>query len=154
METFIKKFQNITINDIPEVGGKNASLGEMFSRLHTGGILVPNGFATTADAFWYFLNENNLRRPLEQLLATLNRQTYANLKKIGAGARQLMMQAKIPDAISASILNEYRELCNNEPVSVAVRSSATAEDLPQASFAGQHESFLNIRNERDAPAAG
>lgn len=148
MQTFVKQFKDITLTDLPEVGGKNASLGEMFGKLQPKGIAVPDGYATTAAAFWTFLDENALRETLKELLATLDTQTFTNLKEIGAKARAMILEATMPEAISKAILDEYRMLCEDERITVAVRSSATAEDLPQASFAGQHESYLNIKSER------
>jgi pyruvate,water dikinase len=147
MSSFTKKFQSITLSDLPEVGGKNASLGEMFSRLSTSRIEVPDGFATTAFAFWTFLDYNKLWEHLLQLLHSLDRTTFSNLKEVGSKARALMMEAEMPDEIVQAIVKEYRELCPGKDFAVAVRSSATAEDLPQASFAGQHESYLNIKGE-------
>lgn len=149
MQTFVKKFKDITLADLPEVGGKNASLGEMFSKLQPRGIAVPNGFATTAAAFWSFLEANNLREKLKEALSDLDTQTFTNLKETGAKARALILAATMPEAINNAILEQYRELCEDKNITVAVRSSATAEDLPQASFAGQHESYLNIKSEKD-----
>jgi len=145
MSVYIKKFQEITINDIALVGGKNSSLGEMFNRLSSKGILVPDGFATTADAFWYFMDYNNLKQPLLTLLKELDKKSYSNLKEVGSKARQMILNAGIPGDLQSAIVNAYKELCGKEYFAVAVRSSATAEDLPQASFAGQHESYLNIK---------
>lgn len=148
MQTFVKKFKDLTLADLPEVGGKNASLGEMFSKLQHKGIAVPDGFATTAAAFWTFLDEVNVRERLKETLAALDTQTFTNLKETGAKARALILSVVMPEAINNAILEEYRELCEDEHITVAVRSSATAEDLPQASFAGQHESYLNIKSEK------
>lgn len=148
MSDFIKKFKDISISAIPEVGGKNASLGEMYSKLSEKGIAVPDGFATTAFAFWTFLDYNKLWERLLHLLSTLDRKNFSNLKEVGARAREYMMQGEIPEVIAEEITRSYKELCGGESA-VAVRSSATAEDLPQASFAGQHESFLNIRGEEN-----
>ncbi|MGZ5190835.1 MAG: phosphoenolpyruvate synthase, partial [Flavisolibacter sp.] len=145
MSTFTKKFKDITLSDLPEVGGKNSSLGEMFNKLSEKGILVPDGFATTASAFWTFLDENNLRAPLAQLMVTLDKKKFSNLKEVGAKARQLILGGHISTELGMSIIEEYLRLGDGKDVDVAVRSSATAEDLPQASFAGQHESFLNIK---------
>jgi pyruvate, water dikinase len=148
MQTLVKKFKDITLADLPVVGGKNASLGEMFSKLQPKGIAVPDGFATTAVAFWTFLDENGLRERLKELLAALDTQTFTSLGEIGAKARAMISKATMPEAIGNAVLEAYRELCENKQMTVAVRSSATAEDLPQASFAGQHESYLNIKSEK------
>jgi len=148
MSELILKFNEIGIADVSKVGGKNASLGEMYNNLSAEGISVPNGFATTSQAFWYFVDANNIRNKLKDLLLTLDRINFTNLKLIGKLARALFIKATIPPDIAEAILNEYRILCGKEYFEVAVRSSATAEDLPQASFAGQHESYLNINGEQ------
>lgn len=149
MPVFIKCFSEISIHDLPTVGGKNASLGEMFSQLTPKGILVPDGFALTADAYRLFLTENQLQATLEQLLEQLDMEHFSNLNEIGRQARELIQQAKLPDIVIAEIKQAYRDLCKRDgaELSLAVRSSATAEDLPTASFAGQLESFLNISGE-------
>lgn len=149
MNTLIKRFQDISLNDLPEVGGKNASLGEMYGKLQQKGIRIPNGFATTAKAFWLFLDQNGLRTPLRQLLAALDRTGFSNLGEVGQQARTLMLQASLPVELADAIREEAAQLWPNEKMAVAVRSSATAEDLPQASFAGQHESYLNIQTEEE-----
>ena len=145
MNTYIKKFNQIGIHDTEKVGGKNASLGEMFSNLSIKGISVPDGFATTAYAFAEFLTQGALHSKLDDLMRQLDRNDYANLNETGAKARELMLAADLSPQLTSSILQAYRELCGEHDCEVAVRSSATAEDLPQASFAGQHESYLNIR---------
>jgi len=149
MPSFIKKFSEISILDLPLVGGKNASLGEMFSQLTPKGILVPDGFALTAEAYSSFLKENNLQTRLEALLAQLDKTRFLNLNEIGQLARDLIQSAPLPAPIIADIKQAYRDLQAREKadISLAVRSSATAEDLPSASFAGQLESFLNIHGE-------
>lgn len=147
MQKFIKVFKEITIKDIPEVGGKNASLGEMYNKLTSQGIKVPDGFATTSYAFWTFLDENNLTNKLIELLKNLNRDTYSNLSNIGAQARGLILNGSFSEKFIVQIKKAYKELSGNKNIDVAVRSSATAEDLPDASFAGQHDTFLNIKGE-------
>lgn len=144
MPRYIKKFSDISIKDLPEVGGKNSSLGEMFNQLSGKGIRVPNGYATTAAAFWYFLDSTNLRSQLDRLMSQLDKKEFSNLSEIGRLARTLILDAKLPDDLATEIRQAYNELGNDKDISVAVRSSATAEDLPEASFAGQHESYLNI----------
>lgn len=146
MQKFIKTFSEITLADLPSVGGKNASLGEMFNNLQKTGIAVPDGFATTAEAFWLFLEERSLADKLEVLLATLDRKNFSNLKEVGAQARKMIMNAPMLPEVVADIEKAFANLCRRKGMAVAVRSSATAEDLPQASFAGQHESYLNIRD--------
>ncbi|RYF87538.1 MAG: phosphoenolpyruvate synthase [Chitinophagaceae bacterium] len=147
MSDFIKRFSEISLRDLPLVGGKNASLGEMFSQLSAKGVVVPDGFATTAAAFWTFLNDNGLREMLQQLMASLDTDKFTNLKETGEKARALILNAQLPKKVIDALLSAYRSMNESEQFSFAVRSSATAEDLPQASFAGQHESYLNIRGE-------
>ena len=148
MSTLIKDFSEISLKDVPIVGGKNASSGEMFNHLSSKGIRVPVGFATTASAFWEFIDNNNLREPLLRSMGRLNKENFSNLKEIGREARELILLAKMPIDISNAVTDAYRKLCEGNLSEVAVRSSATAEDLPEASFAGQHESFLNVRGEK------
>ncbi|HVX50618.1 MAG TPA: phosphoenolpyruvate synthase [Chitinophagaceae bacterium] len=144
MSSFIKTFDEISINDVSTVGGKNASLGEMFTHLLGKGIKVPPGFATTASAFWYFIDYNQLRQPLQALMSQINTSNFSNLGQVGAQAREAIAKAEMPADLKEQVKQAYRSLAGNLEFEVAVRSSATAEDLPQASFAGQHESFLNI----------
>ncbi len=144
MEILIKKFKDVGINDLPIVGGKNASLGEMFNELSSKGVRVPDGFATTANAFWLFLRENKIEQTLIDLLKELNRDDYSNLNDIGSRARKLIMDSPLSQTFSEEILKAYQDLGGKENIEVAVRSSATAEDLPDASFAGQHDTYLNI----------
>ncbi len=147
MGTYIKPFNEIHIDDLPKVGGKNASLGEMFNELTKEGVRIPNGFATTSDAFWDYLDENHLRKPLEDILANLDTVTYRNLAEIGKKARELILSGTFSDTFSQKIVEAYQNLDKKNPATVAVRSSATAEDLPGASFAGQHDTFLNLKGE-------
>ena len=149
MPEYILKYSAIKASDISKVGGKNASLGEMIAYLSPDGINIPDGFATTSEAFWHFITCNNIGDPLKRLLAGLDRKGYTNLKETGAQARRLFMSAEFPTDLSNDIIAGYTALCNGKDIEVAVRSSATAEDLPEASFAGQHESFLNIKGKDD-----
>jgi len=144
MEQYIKKFRDTGINDVPIVGGKNASLGEMFSQLSYKGIRIPDGFAVTAAAFWHFIDYNKMRGVLQDLLRKLDKDGFSNLSDIGRQARTLFLNADIPQDLAIAIIFAYKDLCTAHHSEVAVRSSATAEDLPEASFAGQHESYLNI----------
>ncbi len=144
-------FNQISISDIAKVGGKNASLGEMYNQLNPNGINIPNGFAVTAEGYRLFCESNYLEKPLEDLLFSLDKKEYSNLSSIGKKARNLILSATIPDEIRDEITTAYKELskiCGIDNLSVAVRSSATSEDLPSASFAGRMESFLNISGER------
>lgn len=148
---YIKFFNEIKYRDVPIVGGKNASLGEMYSKLSRKGIRVPNGFATTAESYRYFLRENKIEDKIRQILRGLNTHNVVDLAKRGALVRQTILNAKIPLDLQNQIKGAYRKLTSNHGVAhldVAVRSSATAEDLPDASFAGQQETFLNIRGEQ------
>ena len=148
MYTYIKKFSEILIVDVGIVGGKNASLGEMYSQLSSKGIRVPDGFATTASAFRRYVQANQIEEALGSLLTNLDRKSFSNLTEIGKRTRALMMTGELPEDLTLEITAAYRELCGDHDVEVAVRSSATAEDLPQASFAGQHESYLNVKGEQ------
>ena len=150
MSKFVKFFHEIRIKDVPQVGGKNASLGEMYSRLAKKKIRVPNGFATTADAYRFFLDKSGLKKQIKEILADLKTKDVTNLMAHGKAVRDAIMQAELPEVFKKEIVSGYRQLCKLEgrPIlDVAVRSSATAEDLPDASFAGQQETFLNIRGE-------
>ena len=147
MDSYIKQFKEISIADIAIVGGKNSSLGEMFSKLSSKGIPVPDGFASTTFAFEEFLTQNSLQSRLNDLMLQLDKKDYLNLKETGAKARKLLLDAELPKNLQAAVIEAYKELCGDTYFEVAVRSSATAEDLPQASFAGQHESYLNIKGE-------
>lgn len=147
MDAFVKKFTDIRLADVATVGGKNASLGEMIGTLSGKGIKVPEGFATTAMAFWTYLDHNKLWERLVQLMQQLDLKRFSNLRQTGAAARQLILEGTIPEEVAESILTAYRAMKGTAPSAVAVRSSATAEDMPQASFAGQHESYLNITGE-------
>lgn len=144
MERFIKKFGEIGLADLAEVGGKNASLGEMVTNLSSAGLKVPHGFAITAWAFRTFLFYNKLDLPLQQLMSDLDRAGFSNLGEIGKKARKLIAGAEMPAELRMAITDAYDYFFDFAEQPVAVRSSATAEDLPNASFAGQHESYLNI----------
>ena len=140
-------FNQIGIESLSKVGGKNASLGEMYNQLNPIGIAIPNGFAVTAEAYRLFRKENNLEQPLQELLMSLDTKDYSNLSSIGEKARNLILSATIPEETRAEIEVAYQSLgeqCGTRNLDVAVRSSATSEDLPTASFAGRMESFLNI----------
>ncbi|TDD76972.1 phosphoenolpyruvate synthase [Flavobacterium caseinilyticum] len=144
-------FDQIGIEAIGQVGGKNASLGEMYNELNPIGIGIPNGFAVTAEAYRLFRKENNLNKPLEDLLLSLDTKQFSNLSFIGETARNLILTATIPEEIRDEIKVAYQSLsdqCGSSNLDVAVRSSATSEDLPTASFAGRMESFLNINGDQ------
>ncbi|MBQ8829817.1 MAG: phosphoenolpyruvate synthase [Burkholderiaceae bacterium] len=142
---FVVPFSQLRMTDVESVGGKNASLGELLSQLTQAGIRVPDGFATTAEAFRVFLNEGGLKERIENRLATLDVDDVKELAKAGAEIRQWIEQAPFPAQLEQEIREFYEWLKDGqEEISVAVRSSATAEDLPDASFAGQQETFLNV----------
>ncbi|MEZ9291510.1 phosphoenolpyruvate synthase [Vibrio lentus] len=139
-------FNGLSMEDVDKVGGKNASLGEMVSNLANAGVSVPNGFATTSYAFNNFLDYKGLDERIHQLLDELDVEDVDALRKTGAAIRQWVLDAPFPESLEQDIRDNYRELIEgNEELSVAVRSSATAEDLPDASFAGQQETFLNVK---------
>ncbi|MFZ0489840.1 MAG: PEP/pyruvate-binding domain-containing protein, partial [Salegentibacter sp.] len=126
MEVFVKKFSEITIEDVPLVGGKNASLGEMFNELASEGVQVPNGFATTSNAFRTFLKENQLDTKLKDLMSQLDRDNFENLSDLGSQARKAIEGGEFSSEFSEAILKAYAELSKTGSPEVAVRSSATA----------------------------
>ena len=146
MSKFIKWFSDLRLDDVGEVGGKNASLGEMISNLSDLGIQVPNGFATTAYAYQTFLEESGLNQQIHDLLDALNVDDVQALAQAGKQIRTWIEEAPFSDEFNNEIEQAYSQLSNdNAGASFAVRSSATAEDLPDASFAGQQETFLNVQ---------
>lgn len=149
---YIIWFKDLKIGNIPQVGGKNAALGEMYSGLTQLGINVPNGFAVTADAYRYFLKQAGLEAAIAKALKGLDTKNIRDLQRRGRLIRQMNINASIPNDLQKAILEAYAELsaaCGSENLDVAVRSSATAEDLPGASFAGQQETYLNIHGKED-----
>ena len=150
MYKYLKFFEEIALDDIPQVGGKNASLGEMVRHLAPKGINLPNGVATTSDSYCHFLDHANIREEITNKLQGLDVQDIHELKQRGEQIRTIIMNAQLPDDFAEEIRRGYRELsekCGKENLTVAIRSSATAEDLPNASFAGQQETYLNIEGE-------
>lgn len=147
MEKLIRYFKDITLSDLPKVGGKNASLGEMFQNLSDKGIAVPDGFALTAEAYWTFLEHHNLKGKLAETLASLNTTSFSNLSEVGTQCREIIMNEEMPEELTEKIKEGYEFLINKygNDVTFAARSSATAEDLPNASFAGQQETYLNVK---------
>jgi len=143
-------FNELTIKDIPKVGGKNASLGEMYQKLTKKGVKVPNGFAITAGAYHEFLKLTGVDKKIRKILKGLDTDNVRDLAKRGAKVRQAILQAEFPESLEKDIASAYKKLSKlykKSNLDVAVRSSATAEDLPDASFAGQQESYLNITGE-------
>ena len=147
---YIRWFRDLAISDIGLVGGKNASLGEMYRELTLKGIRIPNGFAVTAEAYREFLNVHSLRERLRTALLGLDTRNLPDLAERGRRLRDAILATPFPNDLQQEIIEAYAILCREygPETDTAVRSSATAEDLPTASFAGQQESFLNVRGER------
>ncbi|MFX0182450.1 MAG: phosphoenolpyruvate synthase [Candidatus Hodarchaeota archaeon] len=149
-EKYILWFDELRIEDVPLVGGKNASLGEMYHFLTEKGVKIPNGFAITAGAYRHLLKDAGIEQSIQDALAGLDTHDIRNLQERGRKVREIIRYAKLPKDLEDEIRENYRKLCElvgRPDIDVAVRSSATAEDLPDASFAGQQETFLNIRGE-------
>lgn len=166
---YIRWFKDLTIKDISLVGGKNASLGEMYSKLTKKGVPVPNGFALTAESYWAFMKENKLDKKIKQIVKNLDVKNVRALAKAGAKVREMILGGEFSKELKKEILAAYHKLSGskmrvnapggshppapltggNYGIDVAVRSSATAEDLPDASFAGQQESYLNVRGDAE-----
>ena len=141
----VAPFEHLRMTDVESVGGKNASLGEMISQLSRSGVRVPGGFATTAHAFREFLAHQGLTQRINARLASLNTDDVRALADAGAQIRHWIEETPVPPALEAAIRAEFARLTEGNPgASFAVRSSATAEDMPDASFAGQQETFLNV----------
>lgn len=153
MYNYLKFFEEISLSDIPQVGGKNASLGEMYHHLRPKGVNLPNGVATTSQAYYYFLQQTGLNQKIEQVLDGIDIKNVRDLAVRGAKIRSMIVKAKLPKDFEEEIKRGYKELsdkCGHPKgdLVVAVRSSATAEDLPNASFAGQQATYLNISGEK------
>jgi len=150
-ESFVKWYSEVGIADVPSVGGKNAALGEMYSNLVSLGVNIPNGFALTADAYRYFFKKTGLDKKIREILSDLDTKDIRNLQIRGKKVREIILKANLPETLQNVITKAYGELEKKyrKNVDVAVRSSATAEDLPGASFAGQQETFLNVRGVSD-----
>lgn len=146
LQDYVLRLDQVGMSDVEKVGGKNASLGEMISQLSTAGIKVPGGYATTAQAFRDFLNAGNLKNKIDDLLSSLDTDDVVALAETGKQIRQWILDSQLQPDLNAAIDHAYQEMASgDETMAFAVRSSATAEDLPEASFAGQQETFLNIR---------
>jgi pyruvate,water dikinase len=153
---YIRFFSEISKNDIPLVGGKNASLGEMFNELSSKGINIPDGFALTTNAYWHFLKFNDLDQKLKGIFGKFNPKSVQSLQKTGKLAREAILKGEFPDDLKEEIINAYEKLSEKykaKNLAVAVRSSGVAEDAPTMSFAGQFESFLNISGKENLLAA-
>ena len=142
-------FDEITIDDVPLVGGKNASLGEMCQHLTKKGVSIPGGFAITASAYRYLIKEAAIEQAIKDALEDVDTHDMANLQKRGGQVRTIIRHTAFPPPLTEAIIDAYHSMEERygTDVDVAVRSSATAEDLPDASFAGQQETFLNIRGD-------
>ncbi len=147
MNELVLPFERLRKGDVEIVGGKNSSLGEMISSLADAGVRVPGGFATTAQAYRDFLKQNGLDERIRNTLAGLDIEDVEKLAATGQQIREWILATPFPPELQSAVLTELRRMSNGKEISVAVRSSATAEDLPEASFAGQQETFLNVRGE-------
>jgi len=149
-KAFILWFKDLGIEDVPLVGGKNASLGEMYHNLTKKGVNIPNGFAVTATAYRFFLKKAKIEEKLKEILSDLDTHDLRNLTERGRKVRELILDSEFPEELEKEIREAYKKLSkeyNTPETDVAVRSSATAEDLPDASFAGQQETYLNVKGE-------
>lgn len=154
MSDYIIKLDQLSLSDLEKVGGKNASLGEMITHLSALGVQVPGGFATTAQAFWDFLNQSNLKQRIDQRLTDLNTDDLNALQSAGKDIREWILKTPFPAKLQQAITTAYADMQKTlgDDFTVAVRSSATAEDLPDASFAGQQETYLNVHGIEDVLA--
>ena len=148
MSRYVIPFDQLARSDVELVGGKNSSLGEMLRSLSELGVSVPDGYATTAQAYRDFLSYGGLASRITQALASLNIEDLAQLSKTGAQIRRWILETPFPAQLQQEVLEAWRRMDQGRGIAVAVRSSATAEDLPEASFAGQQETFLNVRGEQ------
>jgi pyruvate,water dikinase len=148
LNTYVIPFERLGMHDVETVGGKNASLGEMIGSLANLGVQVPGGFATTAQAYRDFLKQGGLNERIRTELASLNVDDVSALAATGACIRGWIMSTPFPPELQNAVTDELRKMSKGKEIAVAVRSSATAEDLPEASFAGQQETFLNVRGEK------
>ena len=144
-------FDELGIKDVPLVGGKNASLGEMYRKLTSKGVAIPNGYAVTAHAYHYLLKHAGIQDDIRRILSDLNVKDIANLEERGRKVRSAILNTTFPEDLNIAILKAYKKMekLYGKNCDVAIRSSATAEDLPDASFAGQQETFLNVRGDRE-----
>ena len=149
-QRFVIPFSQLGIADVPLVGGKNASLGEMYQHLNPAGVKVPDGFAITADAYRHFLHQEGLDEQIAAILRDVDTRDIHRLQDAGQRIRQTLLNAEMPRELATTVLDAYHRLCDSSGglLDVAVRSSATAEDLPDASFAGQQETYLNVQGDR------
>jgi pyruvate,water dikinase len=147
---FIKQFKEVGINDVGIVGGKNASLGEMFCHLAQKGVNVPDGFALTVNLYWKFIKANGLDRILPEFFKRLESQNIKSVQEVGEETRKAIMSSLFPDDLQKELFEAYSQLSQKygkKEIDVAVRTSGVAEDMPNASFAGQFETYLNVVGE-------
>ena len=144
---YIRWFKDICYQDVGLVGGKTASLGEMYQNLGKKGVKVPNGFGITSSAYWLFLEKNELKDDIQSIINGANLSSPLELQQAGRKIRHAILAGQIPELLSEEIIKAYKQLLDHPHASVAIRSSATAEDLPDASFAGQQETYLNVKTE-------
>jgi len=147
LNAYVIPFERLTLRDVETVGGKNASLGEMIGALAKLGVRVPGGFATTAQAYREFLAQGGLDARIRAELASLNVDDVVKLAAVGARIREWILATPFSAALTQTVLEALGRMSGGPEAAVAVRSSATAEDLPEASFAGQQETFLNVRGQ-------
>jgi len=155
-QKYIKWFEEVSKKDIPLVGGKNASLGEMISQLSSKGVNIPDGFALTTDTYWHFLKENKIKQKLKEIFKNFNPNSIKNLQEVGKKARSVILKSEFPNDLKEEIIYSYKELSkkyNQKETDVAVRSSGVAEDAPTDSFAGQFETLLNVKGEKELLSA-
>ncbi|MEZ5513927.1 MAG: phosphoenolpyruvate synthase [Steroidobacteraceae bacterium] len=145
MNTYVLPLESVTMRDVEVVGGKNASIGEMIGQLTRLGVQVPGGFATTAAAYRDFLQQQGLDERIKKVLSDLDVDDVTKLAATGAQIRQWILQTPFPPELERAVIESFDRMCDGRDIAVAVRSSATAEDLPEASFAGQQETFLNVK---------
>ncbi len=151
-EKLLLKFKETSSKDVALVGGKNASLGEMFNKLTKKGVKIPDGFSLTSRSYWYYLEENGIDKKLKKIFKDFDPKSVKSIKQTGKRARQAVLQGELPEDLKEKIAQHYKDLSETygeKNVDVAVRSSATAEDSKEASFAGQMETFLNVRGEKE-----
>ncbi len=149
MTKYTAFYEEISHKDLPLVGGKNASLGEMIKSLSKKGVSVPGGFAITTDSYWAFLKENDIEKELKDLLTKYDRNSTKSLRETGKKAREIIMKGKFPQEVEEAIKKSYGKMCKKGTATVAIRSSAVCEDAPDTSFAGQFETFLNVSGEKE-----
>jgi pyruvate,water dikinase len=145
---YILQLHEVGMSDLPLVGGKNASLGEMIQHLTQLGVAIPGGFVITVETYRKFIEENKLNVEIRDIIEQTDINNIESLRRSGLAIRQMIQNSRFPKDLSELIIKEYQKMSatyNLEDVDVAVRSSATAEDLPDASFAGQQETYLNVR---------